>query len=71
MPCPPHRPWLDHSNYTWRRVQVMKLLIMQYLLDLNGDKSVLLYRIPTVCFLPFAVHFTKLTVTHDYATSPI
>jgi hypothetical protein len=22
-------PWLDHSSYTWRRVQVMKLLIMQ------------------------------------------
>jgi hypothetical protein len=21
-------PWLDHSNYTWRRVQVMKLLTM-------------------------------------------
>jgi hypothetical protein len=27
MPCPPHPPWLDRSNYTWRRVQVMKLLI--------------------------------------------
>jgi hypothetical protein len=27
--CPAHRPpWLDHSNYTWRRVQVMKLLIL-------------------------------------------
>jgi hypothetical protein len=23
-----HPPWLDHSNYTWRRVEVMKLLIM-------------------------------------------
>jgi hypothetical protein len=20
MPCPPHPSWLDHSNYTWRRV---------------------------------------------------
>jgi hypothetical protein len=28
MPCPSHSPWLDHSNFTWRRVQVMKLLIM-------------------------------------------
>jgi hypothetical protein len=28
MPCPPHPSWLDHSNYTWRRVKVMKLLIM-------------------------------------------
>jgi hypothetical protein len=27
MPCPSH---LHHSNYTWRRVQVMKLLIMQF-----------------------------------------
>jgi hypothetical protein len=26
MPCPSHPPSLDHSNYTWRRVQVMKLL---------------------------------------------
>jgi hypothetical protein len=30
MPCPPHPPWLDHSNYTWRRVQVMKLLTVQF-----------------------------------------
>jgi hypothetical protein len=28
MPCPSHPPWLDHSNYTWRRVQVMKLDIL-------------------------------------------
>jgi hypothetical protein len=27
MPCPSHPPWLVHSNYTWRRVQVMNLLI--------------------------------------------
>jgi hypothetical protein len=30
MPCPSHPSWLDHSNYTWQRVQVMKLLIMQF-----------------------------------------
>jgi hypothetical protein len=24
MPCPSHHPWLDHSNYVWREVQVMK-----------------------------------------------
>jgi hypothetical protein len=28
--CPSHPPWLDYSNYTWRRVKVMKLLIMQF-----------------------------------------
>jgi hypothetical protein len=27
MPCPSHSPWLYHSNYVWRGVQVMKLLI--------------------------------------------
>jgi hypothetical protein len=26
MPYQSHPPWLDHSNYTWRRVQVMKRL---------------------------------------------
>jgi hypothetical protein len=30
MPCPSHPPWFDHSNFTWRRAQVMKLLIMQF-----------------------------------------
>jgi hypothetical protein len=30
MPYPSHPPWLDYSNYTWRRVQVMKYLIMQF-----------------------------------------
>jgi hypothetical protein len=29
MPCQSHPHWLDHSNYICRRVQVMKLLIMQ------------------------------------------
>jgi hypothetical protein len=28
MPRPSHPSWLDHSNYTWRRVHVMKLFIM-------------------------------------------
>jgi hypothetical protein len=30
IPCPSHPPWLDHSNYVWRGVQVMKLFIMQF-----------------------------------------
>jgi hypothetical protein len=29
MSCPSHSPRLHHSNYTWRRLQAMKLLIMQ------------------------------------------
>jgi hypothetical protein len=30
MPCPSHPSWLDNSNYNWRRVHIMKLLIMQF-----------------------------------------
>jgi hypothetical protein len=30
MPCSFHPTWVDYSNYIWRRVQVMKLLIMQF-----------------------------------------
>jgi hypothetical protein len=30
MPRPSHLPRLHYSNYTWRRVQIMKLFIMQY-----------------------------------------
>jgi hypothetical protein len=30
IPCPSHPPGLDHSDYTWRRVQVMRLLIIQF-----------------------------------------
>jgi hypothetical protein len=26
MPRPAHPSWLDHCNYTWRRVKVMKLM---------------------------------------------
>jgi hypothetical protein len=33
MPCSPHPPWLYHSNYIWRGVQVMKLLIMHSFLQ--------------------------------------
>jgi hypothetical protein len=28
MPCPSHPPWLDYSNCTWRRVQIMTLLVL-------------------------------------------
>jgi hypothetical protein len=30
MPCLSHPLWLDHSNYVWQEVKVMKLLIMQF-----------------------------------------
>jgi hypothetical protein len=31
MSRPPHPPRLYNSNYTWQRVQIMKLLIMHCL----------------------------------------
>jgi hypothetical protein len=30
MPCPSYPPWLHHSNYTWWRLKVMKVLIIQF-----------------------------------------
>jgi hypothetical protein len=30
MSCPSHPPLFDYSNYTWRRVQIMKFFIMQF-----------------------------------------
>jgi hypothetical protein len=30
MPCPSHPPRPDHPNYIWRRVHVMKLLIVRF-----------------------------------------
>jgi hypothetical protein len=30
MPCPSHPPWLGHSNYTWRRVQVKQCATQYY-----------------------------------------
>jgi hypothetical protein len=29
IPCPSPSPWLDHSNYIWRRAQIMKFLNMK------------------------------------------
>jgi hypothetical protein len=37
MPCPPHPPWLDHSNYIWRIVQVMT---KRYIKFWKSDSSV-------------------------------
>jgi hypothetical protein len=30
MPCPSHPAWLDHSNYIWRRVRIMELIIRRF-----------------------------------------
>jgi hypothetical protein len=30
MPLPFHPPWLDHSHYTCRRVQIIELLVTRF-----------------------------------------
>jgi hypothetical protein len=30
MPCLSTPPWLDHSKYTWPRLEVMKLLVLEF-----------------------------------------
>jgi hypothetical protein len=30
LPCSSHPPWLVHSNYTWRRVEILEILIIQF-----------------------------------------
>jgi hypothetical protein len=30
IPCPAHPPWLGRSSFTWQRVQIIMLLIMQF-----------------------------------------
>jgi hypothetical protein len=58
MLCPSHPPWLDHSNYIWRRVQIMKLPTMQFFssLLLFASKHSLhhpVMRLPQAMFLPW------------------
>jgi hypothetical protein len=48
MPRPPHPPWLDYSNNTLRRVQTMKLFIMQFSpLSLTALETL---RVMGICF---------------------
>jgi hypothetical protein len=57
--CSTHPPLLHHSNYTWRRVYVTKLLIMQFLCTLRNNflrdinTLLLIYGLP-VSFIPFS-----------------
>jgi hypothetical protein len=37
MPRPSHSPWLDLFNYTWRTVQVMKLIMYEEYFHLGYD----------------------------------
>jgi hypothetical protein len=65
IPCSSRPPWLHHSNYIWRKVQFMKLLIMQFsptsyhFIPLRSKYSP---QTPPVCLLP------SLNVTDKYKT---
>jgi hypothetical protein len=69
MPSPSHPPWLDNSNYTWRTIQVMKLLIMQFspvfLLGPNIFLSILFSNTLSLC----SSLYVRDQVSHPYKTS--
>jgi hypothetical protein len=60
MSCPSHPPLFDHTNYTWQRVQVMELLVIQFspasycFIPLRPiySPSAPSSQIPLVCVLP-------------------
>jgi hypothetical protein len=51
MARPSHPPRLDYSNYTWRRVQITKLLVMQFspfsrhLIPLLSTMAITIYKV--------------------------
>jgi hypothetical protein len=72
VPCQSHPPWLDHSNYTWRRVQVIKLPLWSFLQpptlhpsSVNIFSSAPYPQTPSVC-VPSLVSKTKF---HTYKTT--
>jgi hypothetical protein len=59
MPYLSHPPWLDYSNYTWRRVRVMKLLNMQF----SPMCFIILEGIPKTYIFSFLKPVISVTVT--------
>jgi hypothetical protein len=72
MRRPPHTPRLDNSNYTWRRLQITQLLIIQFSAPLpplhpysvRAFSSTFCFRTPSVCVLPLMSE-TKLHTHSD------
>jgi hypothetical protein len=72
VPCPSNPHWLDHSNYTWWRIQVMKLLIIKFsptschLIPLRSKySSAPCSQTPSVCVPPL----TSDTKVHAHTES--
>jgi hypothetical protein len=72
MHCPFHPPWLDQPNYTWRNIQVIKLLITQFFQppitsSLFGPSILLLTLLSTTLSLRSSVS-VRNEVSHLYRT---
>jgi hypothetical protein len=73
MSRPPHPLWLDNPNYTWRRVQIMQLLVMQFSppfrhfipLRSKYSLSTLFWNTLSLCFSCKA----RYQVSHSYRTT--
>jgi hypothetical protein len=76
MPLPSHSPRLDYCNYTWWRVQIMKLFVMQFsppschLIPLRSLASQIMPH-----SLPFTfdlIHYPQsLPILYSYSSSTI
>jgi hypothetical protein len=41
-PCPSHHPWLDHSNYTWRKSSSLRSFLQLPITSSLFDPNILL-----------------------------
>jgi hypothetical protein len=71
MPCPSHPPWLYHSNYTWRKVQVMKLRNMNFSLVTSSlfGPNILLSNLFSNTHSPCSSLNIRDQVSHSYRTT--
>jgi hypothetical protein len=61
MPCASDHPWLGHSNYTWQKVQVMKLRVTSSIFGPNILLSILFSNTVRLCvYLNIGYYFSQL-----------
>jgi hypothetical protein len=68
MPFPSHPPLLDRYNYTWRRVQITKLLVMQFSLHLSSlfAPNILLSTLFSITLSPCSLINVRDQVSRPY-----